>query len=195
LAFSVSARARQLSRLSPSFIAFASGVGHPVEPLPDVRRADARSAQICGPDSISHRFQVSAYSGDPSSPSLARNLFSKDDWRAALRDEASELGPQVTLVFISASFACDGEWLAGTRSGPNRLIIRPSGKAQGVTPSTNACEEVALGESEKIARSDVRNASLVHLAISYQSFLDEFPQPRADLRVVVVVVGCHDLPT
>src|SRR5690606_30346224 len=44
---------------------FATGVGHPEKPLPDVRRADARSAQIGGPDGISHCFQVSSYSGEP----------------------------------------------------------------------------------------------------------------------------------
>jgi hypothetical protein len=37
----------------------------PPDPLPDVRRADARSAQIGGPDIISHRFQVSSYTGEP----------------------------------------------------------------------------------------------------------------------------------
>jgi hypothetical protein len=42
-----------------------SGVGHPVQALPDVRRADARSAQIGGPDGISQCFQVSTYSGEP----------------------------------------------------------------------------------------------------------------------------------
>jgi hypothetical protein len=39
--------------------------GHPEEPLADVRRADARSAQIGGPDGIAQAFQVSAYSGEP----------------------------------------------------------------------------------------------------------------------------------
>jgi hypothetical protein len=39
-------------------------VGHPVKTLSDVRRADARSAQICGPDSIGHSFHVSLYSGE-----------------------------------------------------------------------------------------------------------------------------------
>jgi hypothetical protein len=45
--------------------------------LPDVRRSDARSAQIGGPDGISHSLQVSAYSGEPFTSIVARNLFSK----------------------------------------------------------------------------------------------------------------------
>lgn len=45
--------------------AVPSGVGHPEQPLPDVRRADARSAQIGSPDGIAHRFQINSYSGEP----------------------------------------------------------------------------------------------------------------------------------
>jgi hypothetical protein len=52
-----------------------------------VRRPDARSAQIGGPDGISHSFQVSAYSGEPLAAIFARNLFAKHDCRAALGDE------------------------------------------------------------------------------------------------------------
>jgi hypothetical protein len=50
------------------------GVAHPActpeQSLPDVGGADARSAQIGGPDSISHVFQVSAYSAEPLAPIL-----------------------------------------------------------------------------------------------------------------------------
>jgi hypothetical protein len=45
------------------------GVGQPdcsePESLADVRRTDARSAQIAGPDGISQFFQVRSYSGEP----------------------------------------------------------------------------------------------------------------------------------
>jgi hypothetical protein len=44
-----------------------------------VRCANARSAQIGGPDGIAQRFQVIAYSGEPSPSSRARNLLSNDD--------------------------------------------------------------------------------------------------------------------
>ena len=69
------------------------GVGHEVKPLSDVRRPDARSAQIGGPTGIPQLFQVSTYSGEPCTSSLARNLLSKDDWRAALFDKPSKSGP------------------------------------------------------------------------------------------------------
>jgi hypothetical protein len=54
------------------------GVGHPPQPLSDVRRADARSAQIGSRCGISHAFQVSEYSGEPVASSLACNLLAKD---------------------------------------------------------------------------------------------------------------------
>jgi hypothetical protein len=73
------------------------GVGQPdrseVEALSDVRRTDARSAQIGGPDRIAQCFQVNAYSVEPRPASLARNLLSKDDWREALADEPEPLFP------------------------------------------------------------------------------------------------------
>ena len=45
-------------------------VGHPIQSLPDLRRTDARSAQIGGSDPISQCFQVSAYSREPIPPIL-----------------------------------------------------------------------------------------------------------------------------
>tara|TARA_Y100000310_G_scaffold253379_1_gene260231 strand:- start:541 stop:834 length:294 start_codon:yes stop_codon:yes gene_type:complete len=69
------------------------GVAHPPQPLPDVRRADARSAEIGGPDFISQHFQVRPYSGEPFTSKLRCNLLSNDDWRSALGDEPAKSGP------------------------------------------------------------------------------------------------------
>jgi hypothetical protein len=91
----------------------ALGVGHPEQPLPDVRRPDARSAQIGGPDGISQCFQVSTYNGEPFPSSLARNLLSKDRCRLALSDKSQELGPEVPVVVEAFAFACCRERLAG----------------------------------------------------------------------------------
>ena len=89
-------------------------VGHEPQPLPDVRRADARSRQIGGPDGIACRFQVSANSGEPRPASLARNLLSKRDWRSALADEAVPLGPEMPSVICAPSQSGNAERLAGT---------------------------------------------------------------------------------
>jgi hypothetical protein len=67
------------SDLTDLLASFAPAVGHEVKPLPDVRRPDARSAQICSPDAISQSFQVSANSGEPVPASAACNLFAKND--------------------------------------------------------------------------------------------------------------------
>jgi hypothetical protein len=81
--------------------------------LSDVRRPDARSAQIRSPDSKSQCFQVSLYSGEPFTSSRACNLLSKDNWRAALRNEALKLWPEVAGVVGSFSFTGNAEGLAG----------------------------------------------------------------------------------
>jgi hypothetical protein len=75
--------------------------------LPDVRRPDARSAQIGGPDAIRQRLQVSSYSSEPSAPIRARNLLANADCRTALGDEPSELRPQVSSVRLSEALAGD----------------------------------------------------------------------------------------
>jgi hypothetical protein len=73
------------SQASPLFpLSIVLGVGQPAsasppESLADVRGADARSAQICGRDSIAQSFQVIPYSGEPCPSSCARNLLPKDD--------------------------------------------------------------------------------------------------------------------
>ena len=79
--------------------------GDEVEPLADVRGADARRCKIGSPDGISERLQVSTYSGQPVSAIDARNLLSKEDCRAALGDELVKSGPEMALVGGTASAA------------------------------------------------------------------------------------------
>jgi len=96
----------------PPVLSFARGVGHPKQSLSDMGRARARSAQIGGPDCISQCFQVSTYSSEPFTSILARNLLSKDDWRAVLLDEVSEDWPEVSFIVFSPSLAGVRERLA-----------------------------------------------------------------------------------
>jgi hypothetical protein len=123
------------------------GVGHPIKPVSDVRRTDARRRERDRPEGVTHGFQVIAYKVDPRVSVLARNLFSKDDCRSALFDEVVEMGPQVPLVIKPSSFACRAERLARTGTSPNRSVVAPSGRPEGMGPNANACEEMALGES------------------------------------------------
>jgi hypothetical protein len=92
----------------------AQGVGHPEQSLPDMRRPAARSAQIGTPAGISCVFQVRTYSGEPLAPINARNLFSKDNWRLALFDEAVKSGPEVSFVGMAFALSSARKRLTGT---------------------------------------------------------------------------------
>ena len=90
--------------LAPSLWSRVVGVGHgdEVEALPDVRCADASSAQIGRPDGVACAFQVSRYSVEPRPASRSRNLLAKEDCRAALADELEQDGPEVAVVVEAA---------------------------------------------------------------------------------------------
>jgi hypothetical protein len=83
-----------------------------VQPLSDVRRPDARSAEIRCPDGVARSFQVSVNSVEPAEASRARNLFAKHDRRLAEFDEMEPCGPEMALVSSPAAFACRAERLA-----------------------------------------------------------------------------------
>ena len=132
-----------------------TGVGHPVEPLSDVRRPRARSAQIGGPDAIACSFQVRSNSGEPSPSILVRNLLAKDDWRLALGDEPEEVGPEVSGVGGAKAFAGGAEGLARTGAGPHGAIWPPTGKPEGGGPASDAGEEMTLAEAGQVGRSNI----------------------------------------
>lgn len=88
--------------------------GHEPQALPDVRSAEARSAQICRPNGVARYFQVSENKVEPTEAVLACNLLSKHDWRVALVDEVVPSGPEMPLIIKPAAFACRGERLART---------------------------------------------------------------------------------
>jgi hypothetical protein len=132
--------------------------------LPDVRRPDARSAQICRPDGVARFLQVSAYSVEPPEGIAARNLLSSDRCRSALADEPKPLGPKVPLVGESGSSSGDAEGLAGATPGPNRSSCRPSGEAQGMIPSSDPGEEMRARHARQVARSDLADVALVDTA-------------------------------
>jgi len=129
-----------------------------------VRRTDARSRERNRPKGVTQGFQVSLYKVDPRLCVLARNLFSKDDCRAALLDEPVEVGPKVPLVIKPSSFACRAERLARTRSCPDGVAVWHSGAAQGVAPDADSSEEVALTVSSKVIWCHVLDASGINVA-------------------------------
>lgn len=66
------------------------------------------------PDGISAGLQVTANSGHPLPPILARNLLSKDRCRAALGDEAVKSGPEVSFVDMALPLSSDRKRLTWT---------------------------------------------------------------------------------
>ena len=69
------------------------GVGHPVKSIAEMGRTDPRRRKRDGPEGVAHGFHVRVYKVDPRVCSLARNLFSKDDWRVALLNEPGKRRP------------------------------------------------------------------------------------------------------
>jgi len=173
---------------SESFQSLALHVGHPEQPLSPVRRSDARSAQIGSPAGISQSFQVKANSGEPFTSILARNLLSKHRCRSPLGDERVKSGPKVALVCVSLSLASARKRLTGTGAGPDSGAAFESGPPQGERPSADPGEEVALVVSGEVVGIDFKDAPFVNVPRRQVARRDQFSQPRARLRVVVVVV-------
>jgi hypothetical protein len=126
------------------------GVGHEPEALSDVERPDARSAEIRRPDGVIRSFQISRNTVEPSESIRARNLFTKDDCRAALADEAEPRRPKMAGIGGAMAFPRSAERLTGTAAGPDGAVISPSGESERITPSANAGKEVALGKSSQV---------------------------------------------
>jgi len=160
--------------------------------LSDVGRGRARSAQIGGPDGISHRFQISAYSGEPFTSKAACNLFSKDNWRSADVNESGEVGPEVSGIGGSAVPAGVREWLARTTSCPNRDIWGPSSQTEGAIPPADAGKEVGLGIFKTVVGGEFFNGSSVNGASCDMAGSNEVLEPLSGVRVVFVVKGRHD---
>ena len=167
------------------------GVGHPIKPLTDMGRADARSAQIGGPAGISQCFQISAYSGEPFTSIRIRNLFSKRNCRAALGDEAVKSGPQMSLIGMALALSRARKRLTRTGAGPGVPIIAPSGEPEGERPSTESREEMGLGITAEIVGLHVNDAALVNVAGRDVTSLDEVAEPLRCIGVNLVVIRGH----
>ena len=98
---------------------FARGVdqasacdGAPVIPLPDVGRAEARSAQIDRPAGVTRVIQVRLNKVEPSESVNGRNLLANAYDRSSCFDESKEFWPKMPFVVERFAFAGRAEWLA-----------------------------------------------------------------------------------
>ena len=181
---SASAPASVRTDLSP-FVAF--GVGHEVEPLPDVRGAHPRSAQISRPDGVAFPLQVSRNKVEPLHSVRARNLLSKDDWRAALADEPEPLGPKVARVIEATAEAGARERLARTGAGPDGSVVGPPGEAQGVGPRAESGEGVELGSAHNVICVEVTDGTDIDTPGGDVPGVGEVAKPRRRERLDLVV--------
>src|SRR6185436_3773301 len=117
--------------------------GHEPEPLSDVERADARRRQTNRPDGVPFCFQVIVKTIEPSVSNRAFNLFTKDNARAALRDEDAPRWPKVARIGPAKLGAGARERLTGATPGPDGSVVRPAGESQRVAPPSNPGEEMA----------------------------------------------------
>jgi hypothetical protein len=178
-----------------SFPSRAVGVGHPPYPTPTMISSDTARWSTRRPAGVINTLQVAEHFVEPTAPSRCRNLLSKDDWRAADFDEPKPGRPKMPRigVALSATLPYVRVWprLTGAASGPDVSVIRPSGESERVTPSPDAGEEMALGESSNIVGWYLLDVSLINFAIGYQSCLDQFAQPGGSKPIVLVVVRTH----
>jgi hypothetical protein len=149
----------------PPVVSPTIGVGHEPQSLSNVRRPDAASRQTNRPAGVTFSFQISLNKIEPSVLNRCFNLLTKDNSRAALADEIEPDRPEVSIIGNAFLRASGAEGLAGATARPNRSVVGPSGKAQGVTPAAKAGEEMALHVSGKIACSNILNAPCVYIAL------------------------------
>lgn len=206
------------SRLSAPLAPFSAwGLRHPEQSLADVWRVEARSAQIGAPKSIVQHFQRSSYSIKPDAAIRARNLLSKNCCRAALLDEAAELGPEVSAIgkpfvpaftayensgaermrqyvsFLAAAralafFSGDAERWTRAAACPCFFVLWPSGEGESERPSSDAGEEMALGKTGEVGSCDVADVPIVNDAFGEFSGTDKLFDPGAGFGVVVIII-------
>jgi hypothetical protein len=130
-----------------------------------MRRADARSAQIGGPDRIAQRLQVSTYSIEPNAASLARNLLSKHRCRSALGDESEHVRPEVTFIRRSPLLSGNGERLTGTASRPNFSLVWPVRELQCIFPAPDPSKEMHTITAANVLSVQMHNAPSINCRV------------------------------
>ncbi len=166
-------------------------VGDEVESLADVRRAEARSAEIESPEGVSLFFHVRLYKVEPRKSVRRRNLLSKDDIRIVLRDEAEPYRPEVSFVFEAFLATGGRERLTRARAGPNLTVFRPSGVLEGEGPRPDSSKEVALAVSSKIIGRNLSNGAGVYISFRQDTSSDQSPHPIGGVFLDFVVVDRH----
>lgn len=166
-------------------------LGHKIETLSFVRGSDAARTKNRLPNGVSRPFQVNLYEVEPAKLNSRIRLLAKDCWRLALCDESRPIWPEVTSTIKPLAFACRRVVRAGAGPCPHRPAIWPSGEAEGIGPDSDAGEEMALSESNKVGCFDIADVSFIYLARGNDSGGDELPEPLRFTWVGFVVISGH----
>ncbi|GEM_PF-2785919 len=153
--------------------------------------ADIGGSKTQRPDGVADALHVGSCEVEPSLFDGIGNLLAKDHARSALLDKPVPGGPKVPLVSKSKAFACLGERLARTGTGPNRSVVWPAGAAEGQGPDGNSCKPMTLGKLPDISGVNILDAPFVHHPGRDVPGSDEVAQPLGRIRVDLVVVGGH----
>jgi hypothetical protein len=130
-----------------------------------MRRPDAASRYTNRPAGVAFSLQVSLNKVEPSVVNRCFNLLTKDDSRAALADEIEPDRPEVSIISGAFLRAGGAERLARATARPNRSVLGPSGKAQGVAPAAKTGEEMALNKSGKVTGSNILDAPRIYFTL------------------------------
>ena len=101
----------------------------------------------------------------------------------------------MALVIGRLALADGTERLAGATACPNRSVVRPSSEMESERPPGDSGKEVALDVSAQVVGSHVADVSLVNIAWRDVSRCDEVSKPLRNIRIILVVVGGHPIPT
>jgi hypothetical protein len=115
------------------------------------------SRYINSPAGVVFSFQISAHSVEPTIASRSCNLLTHDDRWPDGGDEAMEVGPQMPWIVCTKPFAGDAERLARARTRPDGAVVGPSCETEGVAPSSDTGEEVALFVFSQFIRLNIDN--------------------------------------
>src|SRR6185437_6178395 len=94
------------------------------------------------------------------------------------------------LIVKPSAFTCRAERLARAGTGPYGPSA-PACKLEGVGPTAETCEEMALGESGEFVGSHILDTPSVHDAGRDVAGVDQVAQPLGGVGVDFVVVNGH----
>jgi hypothetical protein len=118
-------------------------------------------------------------------------LLPNDKLRSNGSDEAEEVGPEMTRVFLPEPFARLAVRLAGDGPGDESSVSVQPSHSNSERPAPDSGEEMQLVVSSQVFGLDIRDAPRVDVASRDQTGLDKVANPLGSIRVELVVVDGH----